>query len=89
MEDKYQKEFVEWYRKFIEENPCLESGNPYVPVAQMAFEAGLQCGFKHCPDHARQIVADLLCLLVDLDAKDKLIFDDEKKKIEAAEEFLK
>ena len=82
------KEYIDWYKKYKDENP-EEFNTSYSPssIASAAFEAGKRLGLKRSPEYARKIVADLLCLLLDLDAKDKLL-SDQIKKIEEAENFL-
>ena len=82
------KEFIDWYKKYKAENP-EEFNTSYSPslIASAAFEAGKRHGLKRSPEYARHIVANLFCLLLDLDAKDKLL-SDQIKKIEEAENFL-
>ena len=81
------KDFIDWHKQYREEHPEYSTDQANFNAVSAAFEAGRQIGLKQSPEHARGIVADLLCLLVDF--KDKIIFDDEINKIKAAEDFLK
>lgn len=81
------KEFIDWHKQYREDHPEYSIDQAHYNAVIAAFEAGKQIGLKQSPEHARGIVADLLCLLVDF--KDKIIFDDDTKKIKAAEDFLK